>query len=74
MKHTFTAFIEWDEESKMYIGSVPAINGAFTQADTLDELNKNLKEVIGLCLEDMNNEEINDLSIFYGIINIEVVV
>lgn len=36
----------------MYIGVVPGLQGAHTQAKTLDELNARLKEVIQLCLEE----------------------
>ena len=31
---------------------VPGIPGAHTQAESLDELQRNLKEVLGLCLEE----------------------
>jgi predicted RNase H-like HicB family nuclease len=49
---TFTAYVEQDEETGLYIGIVPGIPGAHTQAATLDELQINLKEVLELCLED----------------------
>ncbi len=49
---TFTAYVEWDPETNLYIGFVPGLVGAHTQASTLDELQKNLKEVIELCLEE----------------------
>ncbi len=39
---TFTAFIEWDPETKLYVGTVPGIPGAHTQGEILDELNRNL--------------------------------
>ncbi|MEW6195221.1 MAG: type II toxin-antitoxin system HicB family antitoxin [Bacteroidota bacterium] len=42
---TFTAYIEWDPETKLYVGIIPGVPGAHTQAETLDELNSNLKEV-----------------------------
>lgn len=48
----FTAYVEWDPETKLYVGIVPGIPGAHTQAATLDELQKNLKEVLELCLEE----------------------
>ena len=53
-QQTFTAIIEFDAESGMYIGSVPQLPGAFTQGATLDELRKNLIEVIELVLEEMS--------------------
>ena len=49
---TFTAYVEWDPETKLYVGTVPGIPGAHTQGATLDELQKNLKEVLELCLEE----------------------
>lgn len=50
--HIFTAYIEWDSETKLYVGIVPGIPGAHTQGATLDELQGNLKEVLELCLEE----------------------
>jgi len=48
----FTAYIERDPETGYYVGIVPGIPGAHTQAESLDELNDNLKEVVELCLEE----------------------
>ena len=48
----FTAVIERSRETGLFIGHVPALPGAHTQAATLDELRANLKEVIELVLED----------------------
>lgn len=48
----FTAVIEKWPETGLYIGYVPGFPGAHTQGDTLEELNKNLKEVIEMLLED----------------------
>lgn len=49
---TFTAFVEWDPETKLYVGVVPGVRGAHTQGATLDELQANLREVLELCLEE----------------------
>jgi predicted RNase H-like HicB family nuclease len=49
---TFTADIEFDPETKLYVDSVPGIAGAHTQAETLDELQANLHEVLELCFEE----------------------
>ena len=46
----FTVIIEKDEDG-YYIGYVPSIRGCHTQGRTLDELIKNVKEAIELCLE-----------------------
>ena len=48
----FTAVIEKCSETDLYVGSVPDFPGAHSQAETLDELNRNLKEVIEMLLED----------------------
>jgi len=48
-----TAHIEKDIEQGLYVAIVPGIPGAHTQAETLDELQNNLKEVLELCLEEM---------------------
>ena len=50
---TVTAYIEKDVETSIYVAIVPGIQGAHTQAETLDELQVNLKEVIELCFEEM---------------------
>ena len=68
---TFTAYVEWDPEIRLYVGIVPGIPGAHTQGATLDELQKNLKEVLELCLEELK-VEIEDLPNFVGIQQIEV--
>lgn len=49
---TYTAIIEKCHETGLYIGFVPGFPGAHSQGETLDELNKNLKEVIKMILED----------------------
>jgi predicted RNase H-like HicB family nuclease len=49
----FTAYIEWDPETKLYVGIIPGIPGAHSQGATLDELHDNLKEVLELCLEEL---------------------
>ncbi len=50
---TFTAYIEFDPETKLYVGIVPTVPGAYTQGATLDELHANLREVLELCLEEL---------------------
>ena len=49
---TFTAIVQRDPDTGLYVGYVPGFPGAHSQAETLDELNRNLKEVILLLLED----------------------
>jgi len=49
---SYTAVIERDPTTGLYVGYVPGFPGAHTQGATLDELRENLREVIGLLLED----------------------
>ena len=46
------AVVEKDLETGLYLGFVPNIPGAHTQAETLEELRENLIEVCTLCLEE----------------------
>jgi predicted RNase H-like HicB family nuclease len=62
-----TGYIEKDLETGLYVGIVPGIPGAHTQAETLDELNFNLREVVELCLEEMDNESRAMIPEFVGI-------
>ena len=49
---TFTAVIEKCPDTGLFVGFIPGFPGAHSQAETLEELNKNLKEVIEMLLED----------------------
>jgi predicted RNase H-like HicB family nuclease len=68
---TFTAYIEWDPETELYVGIVPGIPGAHTQAATLDELRANLKEVLELCFEELDGGP-EDVPNFVGLQQIEI--
>jgi predicted RNase H-like HicB family nuclease len=70
----FTAYIEKDTESGMYVGTVPTLPGAHTFAETIDDLRSKLVEVIELCLEEMEPVEIAALPVFTGITQVEVAV
>jgi predicted RNase H-like HicB family nuclease len=48
----FTAVVEKCTDTGLYVGHVPGFPGAHSQGDSLDELNRNLKEVIEMLLED----------------------
>ena len=50
----FTAVVEKDSDTGLYVGYVPGFPGAHSQAASLDELNRNLQEVIEMLLEDEN--------------------
>ncbi len=72
--HKFTAEITRDNEVNQYIGIIPGLPGAHTQAPTLDELYKNLQDVVQLCLQEMSKEEIKNLPEFIGFQQISVAV
>jgi predicted RNase H-like HicB family nuclease len=68
------AYIEKDPVTGFYVGIVPGITGAHTQGETLDELHKNLKEVVELCLLEIPAEEKEGLPEFVGIQQVEVAI
>jgi predicted RNase H-like HicB family nuclease len=68
---TFTAYVELDPETDLYVGIVPGLPGAHTQGETLDELQRNLREVVQLCLEEYDGV-LEDLPHFVGLQQIEV--
>ena len=67
--HNFTVIIEKDEDG-YYVGYVPSIKGCHTQGKTLDELMKNIKEAIELCLEVEGNKIESEK--FIGVQTVEV--
>ena len=52
MTRHFTAVIERDADTGLLVGYVPGFPGAHSQGETLDELSRNLREVIEMLLED----------------------
>ena len=50
MRH-FTAIIERCPTTRLYVAYIPGFPGAHTQAETLDELRENLREVVELLLQ-----------------------
>jgi predicted RNase H-like HicB family nuclease len=53
----YTAVIEQDTTTGYYVAYIPDLPGAHTQAETLGELQKNLKEVVELVLEDYDSKQ-----------------
>ena len=49
---SYTVVVERDAVTGLYIGSVPGWPGAHSQAETLDELTDNMREVVAMLLED----------------------
>lgn len=48
----YTAVVERDPDTGLLVGYVPGFPGAHSQAESLDELQANLREVIAMLLED----------------------
>ena len=53
---TFTAVVERDPQSGIYVGYVPGFPGAHSQGASPEELQSNLQEVIEMLLEDGDPE------------------
>lgn len=49
---TFMAVVEKCADTGLYVGYVPGFVGAHSQGASLDELRRNLEEVVGMLLED----------------------
>ena len=48
----YTAVIEKCPDTGLYVGYIPGLPGAHSQAESLDELHNNLQEVLEMILED----------------------
>lgn len=72
MKQQFTVIIQRDEDG-MYVGRVPELKGCISQGETLDELMRNMKEAIELCLEVQSSKEDRYKLTFIGVQQVEVV-
>lgn len=66
---TYTAVVERDADTGLYVGWVPGVPGAHSQGETLDELQGNLREVIELLIED---GEMKTESEFVGVQQVRV--
>ena len=66
---SYTAVVERCPDTGLYVGYVPGWPGAHSQAETLDELNENLREVIEMLLKD-GDPPVN--AQFVGIQTVEV--
>jgi len=49
---SFTAVVERCADTGLYVGYVPGFPGAHSQGGSLDELKRNLEEVVAMLLED----------------------
>ena len=68
MAREFYVVIEKDEDG-FYVGEVPQLKACYSQGRNLDELMENIKEVIQLCLEE---EDLEQVSEFVGIQKVEI--
>jgi predicted RNase H-like HicB family nuclease len=51
----FYVVIERDEDG-IYIGEVPQLKACYSQGETIDELTRSIREVIEMCLEELEEE------------------
>ncbi|MDX9976294.1 MAG: type II toxin-antitoxin system HicB family antitoxin [FCB group bacterium] len=65
----YSAVIERCPQTRLFVGFVPGFPGAHSQGETLDELNRNLEEVIGMLLEDGEPELESE---FVGVQNVAI--
>ena len=78
---SFKVIVEQDE-SGVFVASVPAIPGCHTQGDTYEETVENVKEAIGVCLEEAKENKAykdqitwpdnQDQSRFLGIVDLPI--
>ncbi|MDO8627667.1 MAG: type II toxin-antitoxin system HicB family antitoxin [Candidatus Diapherotrites archaeon] len=69
-KRKFTVIIEKDETGYL-VADVPELEACHTQGRTMDELIKNIKEVIQLCLEEKGKSYKPEIE-FVGVQTVEV--
>ncbi len=60
----FYVVIERDEDG-LYVGEVPQLKACYSQGETIDELMVNIREVIEMCLEEL--EEVETMTEFVGV-------
>jgi predicted RNase H-like HicB family nuclease len=59
----FYVVIERDEDG-IFVGEVPQLKACYSQGETVDELMENIREVIAMCLEELEEESTTE---FIGI-------
>ena len=53
----FYVVIEKDEDG-LYVGEVPKLKACYSRGETIDELMTNIREVIEMCLEELEDPSI----------------
>ena len=72
MSKIFMAIIEYDPETGQYVGIVPDVPGVHTVGNSVEEVRKNLKEVLELVLEEAGDEINNQKFVALEMIEVEV--
>jgi predicted RNase H-like HicB family nuclease len=54
-KYHVQIVVEQDEDG-IYVASCPALEGCYSEGGTFEEAIENVKDVIGMCLEEMQEE------------------
>jgi len=70
-KYNLIIVIEKDEDG-VYIASVPALKGCYTQAKTVEELIPRIREAVELCLEVEQNVYFQNE--FVGVQQLEIII
>jgi len=53
-QNEFYVVIEKDEDG-LYVGEVPQLSACYSQGETIDELMENIREVVEMCLEELED-------------------
>lgn len=67
----FYVIIERDEDG-YYVGEVPQLKACYSQGETIDELMANMKEVIEMCLEELEEDNLIYINEFVGVQKIKI--
>ena len=63
---TLSVVVEKCSQTGLYVGYAPSLPGAHTQAETLDELENNLCEVLSILLEDGKPEDKLSVNFYFA--------
>ena len=70
-KFQLPVILEQDEDG-YFIVSCPLFKGCHSYGETIEEAMENIKEVIEMCLEELDEEEKQRLNRFVGLLELEV--
>ena len=69
MERDYYVFVEKDEDD-FFVGEVPSLKACYSQGKTMDELLRNMREVIELCLE--GEHETTSMLEFVGVQKVSI--